>query len=300
MEAYMNIQDILETELNLLFKNLGHSGIPETLSLDIEEDAQSGIFHLKQEQALFDELILMRDKTKTFYHYTSFQALIEILKSGKIRFSCPAGLNDITEISSKKTILKEKLDSEFDTTRMHYITKRFIFSLTDRYDNLNQWRLYGADGTGVCLGLDLSAIPEDRNLRFGNILYGETIATALGRIRDRIKKETENTFDLKAYQTWGYFIKDTDYAEESEYRLICFDDSEELLNKDNWRVNNYGAFYPYLDLEMENLNIKIETILFGPKFRERNLNKAMIQNYIYRYYNRKKIHIGFSDIKSYR
>lgn len=296
----MNLQNILRTELDLLFKTLDYTGITTTLSVETEQDPQSGIFYMKQEQALFDELILMRDKRKTFYHYTSFQALIEILKSGKIRFSSPAGLNDITEISSKRTILKEKLDSEFDDTRMHYITKRFIFSLTDRYDNLNQWRLYGADGTGVCLGLDLSGIPDDKNLRFGTILYGETIATALSRIRKRIKEETHKNFDFRGYQTWGYFIKDTDYAEESEYRLIYYDNDEACLNQENWRVNNYGAFYPYLDLNMEDLNIKIETILFGPKFREGHLNRAMIQNYISRYYLRDNINIEFSYIKSYR
>ena len=294
------MQDILQTELDRLFKNLGHSGIPPALSLEVKLDLQHEIFYLKEEQALFDELIMMRDKNRTFYHYTSFQALVEILKSGKIRFSSPAGLNDITEISSRNTILKEKLNGVLDDARMHYITKRFIFSLTDRYDNLNQWRLYGADGTGVCIGLNLSRVPEDKYLRFGSILYGETIASSLSRIRRRIEEETLKNFDFHGYQTWGYFIKDADYAEESEYRLICYDDNEEQLNKENWRVNNYGAFYPYLDMDMKSLNMEIESILFGPKLKEGHLNRGMVENYLSRYYPEKDVNIDFSCIKSYR
>ncbi len=295
----MNMQDILRSEFDSLFKSLGHDGLPPSLSLEVQLDLKTETFYLKKEQALFDELILMRDKIKTFYHYTSFQALIEILKSGKIRFSSPAGLNDITEISSRNTILKEKLDDDFDEARLQNITKRFIFSLTDRFDNLNQWRLYGADGTGVCLGLDLSRIPEEKNLRFGRILYGETIASCLSRIRKRISEELRKNFDFRNYQIWGYFIKDTDYSEESEYRLIHYDDSERSLDKLSWRINNYGAFYPYMDMDMDRLNMTMETILFGPKFRERQLNKGMIENYLNRYYD-KKVKIEFSCIKSYR
>jgi len=293
------MQDILRHELDALFKTLGHSGLPPSLSLEVQLDLKSEMFYLKEEQTLFDELILMKEKTKTFYHYTSFQALVEILKSSKIRFSSPAGLNDITEISSRNTILKEKLDDVFDEARLQNITKRFIFSLTDRFDNLNQWRLYGADGTGVCIGLDLSMVPEEKNLRFGRILYGETIATCLSRIRKRIREELRKNFDFRNFQVWGYFIKDTDYSEESEYRLIYYDDSEQSLNKQSWRINNYGAFYPYLDMEIEPLKIRMETILFGPKLKERQLNKGMIENYLSRYHKR-KVKIGFSSIKSYR
>ncbi|MDC7235629.1 MAG: DUF2971 domain-containing protein [Spirochaetales bacterium] len=296
----MNMQAILQRELQTLFESMGHPGLPETLSLEVQLDLQSETFYLKQEQRIFEELIHIRDKTPTFYHYTSFQALVEILKSGKIRFSSPAGLNDITEISSRKTILKEQLDPELDEVRLHNITRRFIFSLTDRYDNLNQWRLYGADGTGVCLGLDLSGISDDRVLRFGRILYGEAIAAALNRIRSRIEDELQKKFDFRDYQRWGYFIKDNDYAEESEYRLICYDDNEELLNKTCWRVNNYGAFYPYLDMDMNGLNMKLESILFGPKLKEKHLNKGMVENYLTRYHPDKQVSIAFSTIKSYR
>ncbi|WP_246157131.1 DUF2971 domain-containing protein [Oceanispirochaeta crateris] len=294
------MQDILQKELDSLFKTLGHSGFPPTLNLEVQLDLQNEVFYLKQEQALFDKLIHVQDKTRTFYHYTSFQALIEILKSGKIRFSSPAGLNDITEIISHNTILKEQLDDEIDEARLQNITKRFIFSLTDRFDSLNQWRLYGADGSGVCIGLDLSQIPYDKQMRFGRILYGETIGSFLGRIKKRIKAELQKNFDFRGYQRWGYFIKDIDYSEESEYRLIYYDDSGALLDKNSWRINNYGAFYPYLDMNMEELNMKIETILFGPKFKERQLNKGMIENYLNRYHKNENVKIEYSGIMSYR
>lgn len=295
----MNMQEILLRELNTLFESLGHPGIPPGISLEVQLDLQTETFYLKQEQQIFRELTQIRDRTGVFYHYTSFQALIEILMSGRIRFSSPAGLNDITEICSR-SLGKEQLAPELDAVRLRNLTKRFIFSLTDRYDNLNQWRLYGADGTGVCLGLDLSRIDEDKDLRFGTILYGETIAAALGRIRSRIQDELKNNFDFRDYQSWGYFIKDNDYAEESEFRLIYFDDNEERLDRESWRVNNHGAFYPYLDRDMDSLNIKLESILFGPKCREKDLNKAMLENYLTRYYPQQQVSIDYSTIKSYR
>ena len=296
----MRMQEILRKELNELFQSQGTDGLPESLSLEVKLDIQNEIFYLKDELALFDELIRVRDRMKTYYHYTSFQALGEILKSGKIRLSSPAGLNDITEISSRNTSLKEQLDDELDAARLDYITKRFIFCLTDRYDSLTQWRLYGADGTGVCLGLNLSALPPEKNLKFGKILYGGTVAAALARIRKRIAEELQKNFDFRHYQSWGYFIKDNDYAEESEYRMVLYDDMEEESSQENWRINNYGAFYPFRDIDIAALNLELETILLGPKFRERHLNRSMIANYLDRFYKDWKVKIEFSSIKSYR
>ncbi|MDC7239864.1 MAG: DUF2971 domain-containing protein [Spirochaetales bacterium] len=293
------MQDILRRELNTLFESLGLPGMPDTLSLEVKLDVQSETFFLKEEQKLFDELIRVRDRTGTFYHYTSFPALIEILKSRKIRFSSPAGLNDITEISSRN-MNHEELDTVLDEARLKTITKRFIFSLTDRRDSLNQWRLYGADGKGVCLGLDLRNLPENKNMQFGRILYNETISSVLERIKFRIMDELEKNFSFRYYPRWGYFIKDNDYAEESEYRVVCFDDNEELLHRTDWRVNNYGVFYPYMDLNMGDLNINIESILFGPKMMEKSLNRGMVAGYLKRYYPGTEIRIETSTIRSYR
>ncbi len=296
----MKMQDILRRELDKLFQSQGMDGLPESLSLEVKLDIQNEVFYLKDELPLFDELIRVRDRTKTYYHYTSFQALEEILKSGRIRFSSPAGLNDITEISSRNTMVKEPLDGELDAVRMNYITRRFIFSLTDRYDSLTQWRLYGADGTGVCLGLNLNALPSEKNLRFGRIFYGKTVAAALSRIRDRIAGELQKSFDFRQYQIWAYFIKDHDYAEESEYRIILYDDNDELTDRESWRINNYGTFYPYRDMNMASLNMELETILLGPKFKEGHLNRSMISNYLGRFYKDWNVKIEFSSIKSYR
>lgn len=296
----MKMQDILRRELNALFQSQGMDGLPDKLSLEVKLDIQNELFYLKEEQALFDELIHVRDRMKTYYHYTSFQALGEILRSGTIRFSSPAGLNDITEISSRNTKLKEELDGELDAARLDFITRRFIFSLTDHYDSLTQWRLYGADGTGVCLGLNLSALPPEKNLKFGRILYGGTVAAALGRIRKRIADELQKNFDFRRYQSWGYFIKDNDYAEESEYRMVLYDDNDELTDRESWRINNYGAFYPYRDMEMAGLNMELESILLGPKFRERSLNRSMIAHYLKRFYKDWDVKIDASSIKSYR
>jgi hypothetical protein len=296
----MKMQDILRRELNALFQSQGVDGLPESLSLEVKLDIQNEVFYLKDEQALFDALIHVRDRMKTYYHYTSFQALGEILRSGKIRFSSPAGLNDITEISSRNTKLKEELDGELDAARLDFITRRFIFSLTDHYDSLTQWRLYGADGTGVCLGLNLSGLPPEKNLKFGRILYGGTVAAALGRIRKRIADELQKSFDFRHYQSWGYFIKDNDYAEESEYRMVLYDDNDELTDRESWRINNYGAFYPYRDMDLAGLNLELETILLGPKFRERSLNRSMMAHYLERFYKDWNVKIEFSSIKSYR
>ncbi len=296
----MQMQDILRKELSSFFESLEHPGIPEKLSLEVTLDLQTETFYLKEEQAVFDELIRIRDRTKTFYHYTSFPALIEILKSRKIRFSSPAGLNDITEISSRNSTVSEQMDNVLDEARLKTISKRFIFSLTDRRDSLNQWRLYGADGSGVCLGLDLSRLPEDKNIRLGRILYNEAISIVLERIKSRISEELGKKFDFRNYPRWGYFIKDSDYAEESEYRVVCFDDGEEMEDKTEWRINNYGVFYPYMDLALTDLKISIESILFGPKMKEKELNRGMIAGYLQRYYPGTGIRIELSTIKSYR
>lgn len=266
-----------------------------------EDTSEDNVIYLNDEIGFFNELFRIRDGGRRYYHYTSFNALTEILKSKRVRFSSPAGLNDITEIFSRSTIFDEEEPEPFTPARMEFINNRLIFSLTDSYDNLNQWRLYGADGTGVCVGFDINSVINRRNILFGKILYGSTVRDSLRKIRQRIREEFDRRIDFRFFSIWGYFLKESEYDYESEYRMIYVNDpSCGSAARESWRINNFGVFYPYVDVGMDELDISLESILLGPKLKEKDLNRGMLYAFLRRYFGPNDINIELSSIRSYR
>jgi len=118
---------------------------------NIEFDHSSKIIRLINEIDLFKQLFSITDD-KVLYHYTNSDSLINIIKSNKLKFSGVAGFNDANELRSKSTIFGKSLKNPYNKNRMNIINNRFVFCLSKRQDDLNQWRLYGNDGKGVCLG----------------------------------------------------------------------------------------------------------------------------------------------------
>lgn len=111
------------------------------------------------------------------YHYTSLDALINILKPGeneKIFFWASHAwfLNDPLEYKFALSLLKPSLEKyERENSKQEEFSKRlpdsfgirllnlapgepFLFSLSELSDDLSMWRAYGFDGSGVSIGLD--------------------------------------------------------------------------------------------------------------------------------------------------
>ena len=85
--------------------------------------------------------------------YTTFETLVAILKSGKMRMNSLVSMNDKTETDFLDEMLKsykEKYEQDYD--KYLFADKEFITSFTTRIDDLDMWRFYGDNARGGLYG----------------------------------------------------------------------------------------------------------------------------------------------------
>lgn len=145
------------------------------------------------------------------YHYTDAAGLIGMLNSGQIWMTDYRFLNDKTEYTHttkvSKSVISELLKKEpTDTQSRLYSTilaheeleeptASFVFSLSQRRDDLSQWRGYAREGEGFTLGLSGEALCEascndENGFNFASVEYElATQSRVLQRALQDIEKQ---------------------------------------------------------------------------------------------------------------
>ena len=128
--------------------------------------------------------------TQTLFHYTSLQAIEQIVPTAKLRASEVHYLNDASEIQLATEVYKRSLakvaNAEIETSEIRrqllgWLDERvangywlFVVCFTEQGDLLSQWRGYTPHGQGVSLGFEtdhLLARAEEQGFRFGKCIY---------------------------------------------------------------------------------------------------------------------------------
>jgi hypothetical protein len=130
---------------------------------------------------------------ETAYHYTSVQALLEMVRSKRFRLSNVFFMNDYMEVEWFSRQVREEMDRRTNHgTRNDFEYLGFLRGKTsqERFDyvfcgcfsrmedDLSQWRGYADDGRGIAIGVELSQVvkansrpdldsPEDREVIYG-------------------------------------------------------------------------------------------------------------------------------------
>lgn len=243
------------------------------------------------------------ENSDLLYHYCSMDAFVNIVKSGKIRMGDLKSMNDPSELSLQnfnfgeiiyKQYLKDPFEFKVETEKQvidmqtfllptlvnfnfgqcgRYSNLLFALCFSDKNDDLTQWRLYGDQGNGVCLGFKKSEIENfkkiDKNFTVKKIDYFSDIELKLIKIAKKILKKIKTLYqneqykDLEAYrydlssdliEEWPAYKPD-DYLLENETRLI-------------YRLNNHRFFSNTTNIPKEDLtdiDVKIkdgELLLF--------------------------------------
>lgn len=108
------------------------------------------------------------------YHYTSMEALLSIISTGRIRATHIRYLNDLMEAAVIWDIARRRLESKLEHTSsepqreqlaalIQMITGRrqctdFVASFSEDGDDLSQWRAYCPSGNGFSIGFDSAAL----------------------------------------------------------------------------------------------------------------------------------------------
>jgi len=244
------------------------------------------------------DILLSVDTNKTVSHYTSLDACFNIIKSQEIRITCIVGLNDKSEINfSDLSDVKEP----YNQKRIDKYHERFIFSLSQLRDNLNQWRLYGDDGRGVCLHFRYKPFMDDNHFVYKKISYGRGYVEFLKDLRNTILKIKNLKFVTSdKFFTYRYFFKNEAYKEEEEIRLLFLND---LKNKtSNWYLNRYNIINTYLTFQLNSADFPLQLwgLTLGPKCPQLELNDAQLKKYIREDPKLKGLRIFKSQIDCYR
>ena len=202
-----------------------------------------------------------------FYHYTSFYALYNILKTRELWLSNTAAMNDKNEIkeffkSLKKWLIDRMPDKKDSINSMlQYSTRKiegkypFAMSFSTWEDDAAQWERYGDNANGVCIKFNLLKLAELLNgfpMAIGKIYYGAEISELsendqkmINHYLDSAEEQLSQNENVHIEDSMPYLVnlaakyKNKGFSSESEYRLYTYEwfasntDINKLLQYDN-------------------------------------------------------------------
>ena len=232
---------------------------------------------------------------KTLYHYTSLDGFKGIVSSNNIWLSNSMKTNDYKEIKWITELLKdmypkkETVISKFNEEYNKWISDYFrphICCLSYNYDQLSQWRGYGNDGKGICIGFNQKYFNQIREIENKEFQVEEVIydlETQKSMVRDFISKSDFFSFIDKSningingllltapILEMGIKFKHNSFCEEQEVRLI-HGNNELAAEPDmfNYRFTE-DDLISYIEIPLSSKKINnqekaINEIIIGPK-----------------------------------
>ena len=284
---------------------------------EYEHEASDNLSINKFEFQFFDVLLPSLNPKTKFYRYGSLQLCFYLAKDKTMTLSGLSGMNDTSEINYVESYLglTPTPNQLHSINYLKNLNSKFIMSASTLEDDLNQWRLYGNDSTGVCLELEMKDC-NINNFYVKAISYGKRWSNKssngevihenrhfeldiLRAFQNAIYKLYNFTFVFKSFDIWKHFFKSYEYEVEREIRVLYIKTDEDNNAKLDWVLtHSHNILNPVLFFQYQNLPFKINKVLFGSKAPEVNVN---IQQFEYLTQS-KGINITFSksQIKNYR
>jgi hypothetical protein len=195
---------------------------------------------------------------KVLYHYTTWEAAEAIIRSQRFRASAHDCTNDETELiaadtlilasvrhlleSSRSVVARRVLrlfEESYPISRLGASRRAYLTCFSQQRDDPGQWRRYGDNGAGVCLGVRLFGIDDPRiagvTTAIMPVSYGEEPLrrklapwfAQCGHLLE-IAADIEHNWRLalSALNTsaaaWAVCTKELKWADEQEVRMIYY------------------------------------------------------------------------------
>lgn len=235
------------------------------------------------------------------YHYTDASGLVGFLNSKKLWSTEYRFMNDASEVELglnhfrfilREMILKEKLDRRrryleavMDEVKVPLRGSSYVFSFSEKRDDLSQWRGYAKDGFGFAIGFEtnkLKKILDKKLISFGKICYNSAKQTK--RYREVINRiyefcdascptgmtqsekliAADETRAVIASVAAGY--KHSTFAAENEWRMHFYPRDNQI----KIRVSGTKLIpYVEVDISSEDDESPIACIGLGPGFKSK-------------------------------
>ncbi len=196
-------------------------------------------------------------------HFTSIRNLFSILNSESLRLYNLLNVNDANEFLE---VLPSDKHEDLRRLKKHV----FILSACD-YNNLdeaeifNMWRLYGHDGSGVRLELDIDIIDPEKStflkkVRYDRRLQIEKFALKVEEIRKR--HDLEKIEYIKTLISPSFLHKAPKWKLENEIRLVHYNwDSREFReDHPNPATPFFKDYNPSTNTNCGYLNLKLNDL----------------------------------------
>jgi len=245
------------------------------------------------------------------YHYTDMHGLLGIAKSKCLWATDYRYLNDSSEgsdvfrdaISLKNSLsLSEfgrKTEFEGELSNLYGISRdraggapsqpHYIFSLSEKDDQLSQWRAYGRGGYGFAVGFDRAALETTvatlPGASLGACRYGGTrdIESKVRECVDAAAREygaseryvAAGMASATCFYRWALFYKNEKFDEEREWRVVVSSGSPEIHYREGTSM-----LVPYVKLPggqtQLDLSSLIADIVVGPCPHPELARKAVV------------------------
>ncbi len=246
----------------------------------LENDYEGNVFsniNNKDFRRIIMEKTAVPDK---LYHYTSKTGFLGIIKNKTLWASEILFMNDSKESKipyeifeellslEKNSDVKEKLKKENVTFDFNDFYKSFegfgyyVISFSEKKDDLNQWRLYGDNASGICIEFDTSYLLETLNkcnqnkIDLKKCIYNKNEQILeIQKLIDSIKSENTPIYSIipKLLKFSTYF-KHESFKDEQEWRIVI--ENVEKAQK-NARCGK-NLFIPYCEVKIEKEKLPVE------------------------------------------
>ena len=264
---------------------------------------------------IIDEILeekKLKYNENSVFHFTSGQALKNMIETRSLWLSERQYMNDVLEVDYTKDIICEYLKQyegenvvkEDINDYVDFHENQYIFSTCTESDLVNMWNYY-TNGQGLsdsfCIEFDrqelkdifLAFQEESENFYFGQVIYRkEDQKSIIFETLDKLIQKSTNQnittehrkklFDKYNYITEYFYslCKQEGHSAEKEYRFVF------CSNENSYFEYKRGLFVPtkkiFLNEIDENLKLPIKSIMFGPNhyssIGSKSLKKFLIKN----------------------
>jgi hypothetical protein len=246
------------------------------------------------------------------YRYTGLQTAFLSIRDKNYLVNGLMAMNDSSEVSyaEKHLFNTGTLDENTHLNRIHSINKKFITCFTEKPDDLTFWRLYAADGKGVCIEhtYDSNFHRLNQDMFVGKVSYalenGDHPELDAFWVFYAVAQAANYNFYFRNFNIWKHFFKPYDYRIEKEIRFLFNNDIENRPFE--WTTHSYNVINPAVKFGLNNkeLPFYVSKIYLGPSTPEKMANfhqfKAMMSPFNYGNNNLFNVDVEFSNIKHYR
>lgn len=234
--------------------------------------------------------------------YTSLESLFSSIKFKTIRMNGLPGMNDNSEGLYAWNILYENKNTDIEILekRKRLLNNAFIvsYSVYEKRDDLNQWRIYGDQAKGVCCiyKIDKTRLKDRFFLHKVKYVdkYGDGDDNSL---LNKLKKYAENASNQLNYDDLSpiiFFFKPKPYDNEKEVRLLIDNKTTPAYNaqpyKREWQLTNSNNIpNPYIDIPYDEFPLILEEIILGPSMNDAFTIQVQLQELLQQN--------GFTDVK---